>query len=367
MILMKYKMLIRIFGKLRSRIFSLLQTANCQLPSVSGRQLMLVPLLMLLLFAPGCEEDFDITAPYQDITVVFGLVDPGEDSIFVKINKAFLGDGDILEMARIEDSSNYVTALQAVIEEWENGSMARSYTLDTITIKNKEEGVFYNPYQVVYYAPYEPATTREYRLKINVNNREITASTPLVRNFNIEKPSAGTRFIQFKPETTGEVAWVSAKNGRRYEVVIRFNYKELFIGNPDTVYRSIDWAMGTRKSVNTNGGEEMSISYSNDGFYTLLANKVPYSDPAMEASVAERFTNNVDVFVAVAAEELNTYMEVNEPSSSIVQDKPEYTNISGGTGIFSSRFRNTRNKKVHPETVEFIQTREETRDLKFVF
>ncbi len=338
-----------------------------QRPTANGQRPTILLLFLLLILAYSCEEEFDITAPYQDITVVYGLVDPGEDSVFVKINKAFLTDGDVLEMTKIEDSSVYLTALQAVIEEWENNSLVNTYTLDTITLKNKEEGVFYNPYQVIYFAPYQPVTTRDYRLRINVNNREITAQTPLVRNFTIDKPSPGTKFIQFKPGTSGEVAWVSAKNGKRYEVVIRFNYKELFSGSPDTVFRYIDWAMGTRKSINTNGGEEMSIGYSNDGFYTLLGNKVPYSDPAKESSVTARFTNTVDVFVAVAADELNTYMEVNEPSNSIVQERPEYTNISGGIGIFSSRFRNSRNKKVHPETVEFIKTEEATKNLKFVF
>ncbi len=326
--------------------------------------LLLVALTVLL---PSCEEDFDITAPYQDITIVYGLVDPGDDTIFLKINKAFLGDGNVLEMAKIEDSSVYVNGLTAVIEEWENGGLLRSYSLDTINIDNKEDGTFYNPRQIIYYTPFEPQTTREYRLKVNVNNREVTAGTLLVRNFSIDKPSSGTKFIQFKPDTDGEVAWTSAKNGRRYEVVIRFNYKEVLNNSPDTVFRHIDWAMGTRKSINTNGGEEMSIKYSNDGFYSLLANNVPYDDPNQEANVKERYTNNVDVFVAVAAEELNTYMEVNEPSNSIVQDRPDYTNVTGGLGIFSSRFRNVRTKKVHPETIEFIKTEDLTKDLKFIF
>lgn len=327
----------------------------------------LLPLLLLLsmLFAVSCEEDFDINAPYKDITVVYGLVDPGEDTIFLKINKAFLGEGNILEMAQIADSSAYLNGLQAVIEEWQNGSMARSYPLDTITIDNKEPGTFYNPYQVVYYTPFEPNTAREYRLRIQVSGKEVTSATQLVQNFSITRPSAGSSAIQFKPGTNGEVAWNSAKYGRRYEVVIRFNYRELWFDNPDTLLNHVDWALGTRKSIGINGGEEMNIAYSNDAFYAIIKDKIPYDDPAKEAQVKERFTLNVDVFVAVAAEELNTYMEVNEPSNSIVQEKPDYTNISNGIGLFSSRFLNTRTKKVHLETVQSIKTL--APELKFVF
>ena len=64
----------------------------------------------------------------------------------------------------------------------------------------------------------------------------------------------------------------------------------------------------------------------------------------------------MDFIIAVAADELNTYMEVNEPSNSIVQERPDYTNITNGIGLFSSRIKNTRTKKISPETIESIQT-----------
>lgn len=322
-------------------------------------------LLLLTLITFSCEEDFEINAPYQDISVIFGLVDPGDDTIFLKINKAFLGDGNVMEMAKIEDSSSYVTGLDARIEEWKDGGFIRSYSLDTITIKNKEEGIFYNPYQIIYYTPYEPSFSSVYLLKVTVDNKTVTAQTNLVNDFSITKPSAGSKFIMFRPGTDGDIEWTSAKYGKRYEILIRFKFKEVWKNNPDTVYRYVDWPMGTKKSAEDEGGEEMKVSYSNDGFYNFLANYVPYVDAEAEANVKERYTNDVDFIIAVAAVELNTYMEVNEPSNSIIQERPEYTNVSNGTGIFSSRYRNIRTKKLHPETIEEIQT--QLPELKFVY
>ncbi len=321
---------------------------------------LLVSVLMI-----SCEEDFEINAPYQDITIAYGLIDPSDDTIFVKINKAFLGDGDILEMARIEDSSNYINNLMAVIEEWDGGNLVRTYQLDTITIKNKEEGTFYNPYQVVYFTPYEPVTSRLYRLKINVNNKEVTATTSLINDFTVSKPSAGSKFIQFRKGTDSDVEWVSAKYGKRYEVLIRFKYKEVLFSSPDTVYKQVDWFLATKKALDDRGGDDMSVAYRNDGFYTLIGDKIPYQDAAKESDVKARYTNDVDFMIAVAATEYNTYMEVNEPTNSIVQDRPDYTNISNGLGIFSSRYRIVRTKKVHAETIEVIQT--DLPQLKFVY
>jgi hypothetical protein len=336
-------------------------TANCELRTI------LFLILPLLLITWSCEENFDVNAPYKDITIVFGLLDPGEDTVFLKINKAFLGDGNVLEMAKIEDSSIYVTGLQATIEEWENGGLIKSYPLDTITIKNKEEGTFYNPYQIIYYTTYEPATSREYRLKVEVNNREVTAVTNLVNDFSITKPNSGSQTVQFKKGNEGEIAWSSAKYGKRYEVVIRINYKEVLFDSPDTIFKYIDWGMGTKKSASDKGGEDMVIKYSNDGFYNILHDQVPYDDPAVEENVRERYTNSVDFIIAVAADDLNIYMEVNEPSNSIVQERPEFSNVSNGMGIFSSRFKNMRTKKIALVTIATIKTDPLTKDLKFAY
>ncbi len=351
----------------KSSFKSQISPFRCSMLNAQGsmRNVIRTLFISILSILAACEEDFDINAPYQDISVIFGLIDPGEDSVFIKINKAFLGEGNVMEMAKIEDSSSYVTGLKATIEERQNGNLIKTYQLDTITIKNKEEGIFYNPYQVIYYTPIEPIASHDYNLKVEVDGKVVTAHTGLVNDFSITKPSAGSKFIMFRPGLNGDVEWTSAKNGKRYEILIRFKYKEVLFDSPDTVYTYVDWSQGTRKSETDDGGQDMYVSYSNDGFYTLIANKVPYQDAAKEANVKERYTNDVDFIIAVAATDLNTYMEVNEPSNSIVQERPEYTNIDNGTGIFSSRSRNIRTKKVHPETIEEVQS--QLPGLKFVY
>jgi hypothetical protein len=54
----------------------------------------------------------------------------------------------------------------------------------------------------------------------------------------------------------------------------------------------------------------------------------------------------------VAATELSTFLEVHEPSSSLVQEKPEYSNIENGIGIFSARFDRVILRPVHIFTVD---------------
>jgi hypothetical protein len=52
---------------------------------------LLLILAGLILFN-RCSNDVDINANYEQITVVYGLLDPNEDTTYLKINKAFLGE-----------------------------------------------------------------------------------------------------------------------------------------------------------------------------------------------------------------------------------------------------------------------------------
>jgi hypothetical protein len=320
-------------------------------------------LLSIFLVLSSCEEDFDITAPYKDITIAYGLLDLNEDTTYVRINKAFLGDGNVLEMVEVEDSSVYKNGLDAYIEEWSNGNYLTAYQLDSMTIDNKDTGLFYNPYHLLYYGVFDVKPEMEYKLKIQVNGKEVTGNSNVVNDFSLTKPNAGPSAIKFTRGTTTAVEWESAKYGRRYEVLIRFNFKEIKSDLPDTISRSIDWFLGTEKSKYTVGGEEMYSPYQNDAFYSFLSDKVPYLDPSQEALVSQRFTYNVQFIISVGGDELNTYMEVNEPSNSIIQEKPDYTNLTNGLGLFSSRYRKVRDKKISLDTVDEILKL----DLKFVY
>jgi hypothetical protein len=45
----------------------------------------------------------------------------------------------------------------------------------------------------------------------------------------------------------------------------------------------------------------------------------------------------VDFVLTIANEELSTYLEVNAPVTGVIQERPAYTNINGGIGLFAAR------------------------------
>ena len=46
--------------------------------------------------------------------------------------------------------------------------------------------------------------------------------------------------------------------------------------------------------------------------------------------------------MTVGSEDLNTYIKVNKPITGIVQERPQFTNINNGIGLFSSRYTKVR-------------------------
>jgi hypothetical protein len=50
-----------------------------------------------------------------------------------------------------------------------------------------------------------------------------------------------------------------------------------------------------------------------------------------------RFFRGIDLQLTAGSDDLATYISVSQPSNSIVQDKPFFSNVSGGAGVFASR------------------------------
>lgn len=284
----------------------------------------------ILVLLSACSTDVDNYATYKDISIVYGMMEPATDTTFVKISRAYLGPGNALLIAQEPDSSNYSGKLDAKLIKVK-GANETIITLDTITKNNKLAGdsIFYFPQQKLYYttAPVDPAAT--YRLIISKGeNAEVSSSTDIVQNFDITFP---TNRINFHSTTTTQVRWISAEKGKRYETKLVFYYKELLPDNPDTLFKTLTWNLGMLRSATTNGGENMEIVLTGEEFYTRLGSQM---DNILNV---KRWAGPVDVIISCAADELSTYIDVNAPSNSVIQEIPEYTNIENGYGIFSSR------------------------------
>ncbi|NVN95592.1 MAG: DUF4249 family protein [Bacteroidetes bacterium] len=317
-----------------------------------SKYLSLIAIAIFALFISACETDFNPNAEYKDITVVYGLLNQKDTFTYLKINKAFLGNESAYIMAQNEDFSSYGTDLNVIMEEILNGKVEKTYYFDTTTIYNKEPGIFYAPKQVLYkcktYNPEFPIhdslkEDREYKLTIRntKTSKIISAQTMLVNSFDITNPNGATT-IDFPSTSIGKkkIEWMSAKGGKRYSITLRINYFESKNGIVDEP-KYIEIPLSTQTRTTYEGGSEMILEFPGLTFYETLKNSLSWSTISNPIS---RKMGKIDFVVSVAGDDLSTYIEVNEASNSIVQVRPEYSNINNGIGVFSARFSRYTNK-----------------------
>ena len=304
----------------------------------------------------SCKTDFDINAPYKPIPIIYGLLDQSKDTQFVKINKSFIGDGNNVDYASINDSLLF-SNVSARVEQYAPGlsSPFKVYDLQELWVGNLQSGIFYEDSQKVYYfVPDAPLNDEHlYQLVVSVDDaqEDITAQTRLldgsslsfdylfslslgINGLNFADVNLGTSDVFYSPQ----IKWNTAPRGKRYELTMSFRYNEITFNSsiPKTIY----WSLGTQTAIGNgdalNDSEKMFVNLSGEQFFEMVNSRL--MDYPNEAQVVKREIVAVDFIVSAGNEDLNTYIEVNEPATGVVTERPTFTNISGdGIGLFASK------------------------------
>ncbi|MBK8340465.1 MAG: hypothetical protein IPK99_10950 [Flavobacteriales bacterium] len=133
----------------------------------------------------------------------------------------------------------------------------------------------------------------------------------------------------------------SGADGKRFDVFFRVRYAE-DRGNGDIREENYRYKIGTTTSNTTVGNEQMQLTVSGLGFYETLLGMMEN-----DATIERRIFRGLDIEFEVADIELTTYLRLTEPISGIVEERPEYTNITNGYGLFAARhFQTTRNVRI---------------------
>ena len=64
-------------------------------------------LFISTIFLWSCETEFEVNAPWKDVSIIYGLLEANKDTQYVKIYRGFLGEQDALIMASNPDSIYY--------------------------------------------------------------------------------------------------------------------------------------------------------------------------------------------------------------------------------------------------------------------
>jgi hypothetical protein len=292
--------------------------------------------LILSLFAiifSSCETDFDVHAPWEEITVVYGLLDQSQDRQYIKINKAYLGVGDALQMSQIADSINFLDSMVVKLHKVPGDTAIILYKDSTI---EKDPGLFaYGIGENIIYSTLEKDSDfvevgKTYTLTIEntESGNFVSGNTGLISgflNFNINSDY----IIKFYNPTLADsakflkkmISWNKANNGQIYQVDIRINYTE------NDIETFLVW-----KQPLVSSAPSMSTPLEGAKFFNFLRNNLTDDN-----SVIREFVS-LDVKMTIGTADLETYIAMNAPYEGLVQERPVYTNINNGFGLFSARY-----------------------------
>lgn len=292
-------------------------------------------LILPLLFS--CETDFDVNANWKDVTIVYGLIDPNNEDQLIKINKAYLGQGDAIQMASISDSTNYdpsnlIVKIHRVREQVFNTYDTLSTVVLTDTVLDKDDGLFSTDDNIIYTFKKPSSfynTNSIYVLEIlNLSSgQKVTSETEIINSFGFESLNPSFEWGLYNGELadslrfrTKNIEWQNSNNGVIYQLDILINYLE------SGIVKSLSWS---QPIVEYSSGN-MSLKIKGDQFFQFLENN-------LDNNTTKQFLN-LDLVMTIGAQDLKTYIDVNQPFSGIVQERPVFSNIDNGVGLFSSRY-----------------------------
>ena len=374
--------------------------------------------LCAVLMWMGCSTEVDLTAPYDSLPVVYGLLELDADTQWVKVNRTWLGEGNQLAAAQTPDSSEYPAgSVQGWIVELNPSSSGqivgdevptgKEWMLQETVLDNKEtSGIFFGPSQRVYYAVTPPGTSealREdklYRLELRLpDGKEVNATTTMVESSigAIAYPPPGVPGFEMglaNLNSTGAASysdfifrWNSSPGASLYSASLVVNYKEIYYADDawtvedSAVDRSLSIGLGSRSLTSPDDVVSIEQTWNTETFFTELATRLEvnprvrrelgYYDSEEEVSKSRAF----DFVLQVANQDLAIYLDVNETTNSIVQDRPTWTNIQvtdaagvsqGGVGLWGSRTTNSvRNIAYTKHTIQHLQEGDLTANLNF--
>lgn len=341
-------------------------------------------LLLLLpavgLFVAACSNDFEVTAPWKEVPVVYALISPDDTAHYVRVEKAFLDpDKSALEIAKIADSIYYPE--NAITVFLERDSDKKRFQMTRVEGAKegypRKDGTFAtSPNWLYKVKPLPGQPVVEVGKKYNVvvkradGQPDITGSTTVPGDFIFNAPNQlqTPPLIAFTADTSAyTVQWRSDVNAYYFNVYFTVRYREeapdgTLLGKKTVVWKAATNV--TRKSVPLSGSSSYQglAPLQTLAFFEFLVANIP------PASGTFRYFENCDLTLEGGAIDLLKFNEVASASGGITGAEvvPSYSNISEGIGLFMSKNATTLgNVRITPETVKEMNRLNLTKPLNF--
>ena len=326
-------------------------------------------LIVLAVFLLSCENEVELTTDFEEKTVVYGLLDQSQDTQFVKINRTFLEPNtNAIQLAK--DPSNLVyDNLTVNLREQGTNNVISFQKI----IKPKNSGLFSGDRNELYFTNKRLKNNTSYELEVIKSDGSITkGTTRTIFDLDLIKPDIDTSFNLGRLNTS--VSFIRDNNQlqdqnfefrlsrriRELEVRFEFIYGEVVRKNNnqnDTIERRVFMPIGRFQNPNAlspsnpDRRDNIRLTVNGSRFLAAIESQVPPSTNPSNKVINDW---NVEIEVLAADEDYAFYRDLNGPIDGLAQVRPEFTNITNGIGLFSSRYTLKGRTNISQRTLEYL-------------
>ncbi len=292
----------------------------------------------------SCSEDFEVAAPYKNITVVYGMLDKGDTAHYIRIQKAFMDENkSAIDMSKVPDSSYYKSLVVKMVE-YSNNTLTNTFDLTKVNLNTegyikqssvKDQSFFTNPNNG-YKFKADLKTDRTYRLLITNTETGRTDSSDIIgivsndttsktNGFFVnEFDNAGLNVNFARTSATSKLSYfiITPPNSYVIESVLRFHYVDKNILSNNTTRHTFDYKFDI-SNVSPGGTHKPEVL--NNSIYAYLRDVM---GPA--PANTERYMDSLDIIFYAGSKELANYNSVTQNTSTgLTNDniQPNYTNM----------------------------------------
>lgn len=302
-------------------------------------------MILVMLVCASCDQHIHLGADYKDISFSYAILNQKDSLHYFKIYKGFLTEDNALVQAGDWENIYYpIDSIVVTLEEYNAAhTLLRSQVLDTTTVVPKNEGIFASPKQLLYYSDMRLREDYTYRLMIEHKGtgKKVYAETPIVHHFNIRRPTNSWNMNLMAPYA---IQFYQADNAAAYDILMTFAYIEVDNNTGAIEHKTLTRRLNSDLIRTPSSTGEISFSsFTPHDFYRYLAQNIE------EKPNVTRYIDAIDgqpyrcirLCIWAASIDYLYYHQVSTPSSSIVDNRLEYTNFvsddKDAYGLLASR------------------------------
>jgi hypothetical protein len=315
---------------------------------------------MAIALIVSCETEININTDNQDVPIVYCVLNSADSFQYVRIQKTYLIDQAALNNPPEQDSMLFTGEIVISLERWSGGQVKETVRFTPTLEIPKDSGFFPNEKNILYKAKVKIVPNQLYRLYIYLGSKErvLFAEASSVGNLTVIDPiPLPERKISLYPGTNYTCRWSPVANAGVYQVILQFNYRET-IGGIAKI-RSLNWPQ-TFASPGSDA-EYLSNDISGSRFMHIL------QDNLMSGNGIIREVIGMNFQIVSGSLEMKYYIESTAPAEGALMEKPVYSNITNGIGLFCSVARISVNELLlSPVTIDSIAYGQFTKSLGFL-